>query len=378
LTAENASTIGLALQANGIAATRHVFWLLGPMTLIITYPKLGHEIVGWFFPIDPAPVKARVGAAVLRQMMRISGARLPAARAADVADPASLARWLRRERRGGGQLIVSTLASSAVRLANASGGDLEGIAFVVQGEPVTAARRESMERAGARVVVDYGSREVQTPGLSCGTPLAADDVHLFEDRYAVIQRQRLLEADGEKVPALHFSSISLPAPKILLNGDLGDYGHLERRGCGCLLGELGVTLHLSHIRSHEKLTSGGVTFEQGGLLRVIEDVLPARFGGTPLDYQLVEEDSPDGTSRLVLVVRPTVGRIDLAAVRAVFLEAVGRGGMVNKYQADLWRRAQTVHVKIGHPRVSGGGKVLPFHPLRSSVIHESAGQPDDG
>ena len=51
---------------------------------------------------------------------------------------------------------------------------------------------------------------------------------------------------------------------------------------------LGYTTHIHTIRSWEKLTSEGMTFCGHDLIRLIEEVLPARFGGRPTDYQFVE------------------------------------------------------------------------------------------
>ena len=56
------------------------------------------------------------------------------------------------------------------------------------------------------------------------------------------------------------------------------------------LAELGFTTHLHTVRSYEKLTSGGVMFMGSMLHELLEETLPARFGGSPLDYQLVEEE----------------------------------------------------------------------------------------
>lgn len=58
---------------------------------------------------------------------------------------------------------------------------------------------------------------------------------------------------------------------------------------------LGWTLHLHGIRSVEKLTAAGMTFLDSDVIRVLEEVLPGRFGGGPTHYQLVEEeDAEDG------------------------------------------------------------------------------------
>jgi hypothetical protein len=60
------------------------------------------------------------------------------------------------------------------------------------------------------------------------------------------------------------------------------------------------------------------------MLRIIEEVLPARFGGSALDYQLVEEEDENGFTRLTFVVSPSVGELDVNALIEVVLDEVSR------------------------------------------------------
>jgi hypothetical protein len=137
-----------------------------------------------------------------------------------------------------------------------------------------------------------------------------------------------------------------------------------RRDCGCSLGVLGLRTHLSEIRSFEKLTGEGVTFARANLERILEDALPARFGGTGLDYQLIEEEAGDGATRLVLRVAPSVGDVDEAAVRAVLLRELGRDGLVERHMTDDWRQVGTVRLSREPPLRTPAGKIMPFHPVR--------------
>jgi hypothetical protein len=79
---------------------------------------------------------------------------------------------------------------------------------------------------------------------------------------------------------------------VLLNLSLGDHARLERRACGCPLERLGWDTHLETIRSFEKLTAAGMNFLDVDVIRVLEEILPARFGGGPTDYQLQELITP--------------------------------------------------------------------------------------
>jgi hypothetical protein len=172
--------------------------------------------------------------------------------------------------------------------------------------------------------------------------------------------------DGPTVEALLYTSLLRWAPKILLNVESGDSAVLEQRACGCRMGELGLNQHISQIRSFEKLSGEGMTFARSSLLRVLEEVLPARFGGASTDYQVIEEEGERGVLRLVLIVSPTVGTVDEAALRQTFLDELGRDGRLAQYMATVWQRAGTVVVRRQPPMATRAGKILPFHLARVS------------
>ena len=96
-------------------------------------------------------------------------------------------------------------------------------------------------------------------------------------------------------------------------------------------------------------------------------MLPSAFGGSALDYQLVEEEAADSSTRLVLRVSPAVGDIDEPAIRSRLLEELGRGGIVDRNHAELLRRAGSVTVRREPPLATAAGKVLPFQILRRAV-----------
>jgi hypothetical protein len=181
----------------------------------------------------------------------------------------------------------------------------------------------------------------------------------------VTQRSRQVGAFNLAVDALLFTSLSTATRKILLNAEIGDYGALERRDCGCLLGATGLRLHLSGIRSFEKLTGEGVSFVSSNLIRILEEVLPAQFGGSSLDYQLVEEEREQGTFRLALLASPRLGSIDEHALRAAFLAELRRDGPAEAYFAQLWKQAGSVEVRRQLPIATAAGKIMPFHLVTS-------------
>jgi hypothetical protein len=121
------------------------------------------------------------------------------------------------------------------------------------------------------------------------------------------------------------------------------------------------------IRSFEKLTAEGMTFLDADVTRVLEDTLPARFGGSPADYQLVEDEGPDGRPRLRLLVHPAVGPVDPRAVAEAFLAALGPAGGAAGIMTQVWRDAGLVTVERDAPRTTMSGKVLHLHRARHGL-----------
>jgi hypothetical protein len=188
-------------------------------------------------------------------------------------------------------------------------------------------------------------------------------MHVFADRHAVIQRQRPLFENGPPVDALLLTTLTgdqFGPQKIALNVELGETGRLEERSCGCRLDALGLRTHLSEVRSFEKLSTEGTSFARGNVVQILEALLPSRFGGTAVDYQLVEEEVTGGSMLLVLRVHPGVGAVDEEAVRTTLLEALRSGGIVDEHHAEIVRRAESIVVKRLAPLATGAGKVLPF------------------
>ncbi len=143
--------------------------------------------------------------------------------------------------------------------------------------------------------------------------------------------------------------------------EVGDHGTLERRNSGCALGALGLRTHLSEIRSHEKLTGEGMTFACIRLIPLLDETLPARFGGAGIDYQVVEEEDSTGLLRLYLLVSPRVGPVDELEVKRIFLAELGGRGEPERYMAAIWALAGTVQVRRQVPIATPAGKIQPFH-----------------
>lgn len=121
-----------------------------------------------------------------------------------------------------------------------------------------------------------------------------------------------------------------------------------------------VHTHIRGVRSYRKLTTGGVTLVGTDVERILEKVLPERFGGTPFDYQLVETEDASGTGRIVLVVSPRLGTIDERAAVDEISKELGRVGRAERAAAGIWATAGTIRVVRSEPLWTSAGKFLPI------------------
>jgi hypothetical protein len=123
----------------------------------------------------------------------------------------------------------------------------------------------------------------------------------------------------------------------------------------------GLTLHLNRIRSYEKFTSEGMNYFYGDIFDFIERLLPSEFGGSPGDYQLVEEEDDKGQSRLTLVVDEKVSELNEAKLLSRLKERLSQGPKGNCFMTQFWEGAGTFRVLRKAPYSSGRGKILPLH-----------------
>src|SRR5207249_4403021 len=191
-----------------------------------------------------------------------------------------------------------------------------------------------------------------------------DDLHFFRDSHVLVQRSRPVREFGQSVEAFLITSLQPWPPKVALNLEIGDYGRVEQRACGCALGAIGLQDHIADIRSHEKLTGEGMTFVKSHLTKAVEDVLPRCFGGSSLDYQLLEEEDRNGILRVFLLASPALGPLDPAEIEQTFLAELAQGSQLDAHMARTWAQAGTIKVRREAPVVTKAGKVLPFHVVR--------------
>ncbi len=94
------------------------------------------------------------------------------------------------------------------------------------------------------------------------------------------------------------------------------------------------------------------------IIRILEEVLPGRFGGGPADYQLVEEEAEDGRPRLLILARPSVPDFDPGELAEVFLRALGSDTETRRVMALQIKEAGFIRIERRPPLAASSGKVL--------------------
>jgi hypothetical protein len=201
-------------------------------------------------------------------------------------------------------------------------------------------------------------------GEPCATARADDEMHVRDDLFGVIQPGHDVPPGSALSPTtLLLTSLRPRSVNVFINLSIGDQADLFPARCGCKLQHLGLNRQVAAVRSFEKLNAGGMTLLDSDVIRVLEEVLPARFGGGPLDYQLVEAVDGDGRGALRLVVDPAVGPLDPGALVDAFFAALAGDG-AERVRELLWRQGEMLHVERARPRLTAAGKVLHLHQER--------------
>jgi hypothetical protein len=352
----------LALASRGGERWRNAVWGMPSIGPLLWYSACGSPASRWFLTLDPTTPglhpRYRWSVRAIVWTGRLAGVPMPFPEHVSLNAPCRIARWMEQVLRAGETPHLFASPSAAVCLCRAArdvGIDVAGSRLTITGEPVTQARLEAIRLAGVDAMPDYGSADSGgSVGYGCLSPEAPDDIHVFSDLNALIQ------VDAHPFPkgALLMSSIRPTVPFVFLNVSMGDRATIAHRRCGCPMESLGWVTHIHTIRSYEKLTAGGMTFEDTDVVRILEEVLPRRFGGGPTDYQLVEEMADDSQPRLRLLVHPAVAVDDPAAVSDLFLDALGAGSGTRRVMALQWRQAGFLSVERKAPFATPSGKTL--------------------
>jgi hypothetical protein len=295
---------------------------------------------------------------------RWNGATVPSPRYLPHNDFRGVARYLAELKRQGRDRILDTMVSQGVRVAAAAREhrlDIAGTVFLVAGEALTDAKRAVIEEAGCTALPCYLVSEIGFVGMACREMNKDNCVHMMDAHYAVISRRRKAPLCDLELDSLLFTTLASFLPFVLINAEMDDSGEIGPAPCDCPLSRLGYRRQIRNIFSYGKLTGQGTTLLSGDLLRILERTLPARFGGSPTDYQLVEIEGGSQTA-IELRVHPRLNTAPAEEIKGFFLGEIKQmwGGALTGRE---WTQTEGFRVVHGEPYMTRSGKVLPLHLL---------------
>ena len=340
---------------------------------ILIFARYRDVPLKWFAPFSGQYVKPtlkhRLTTWYTIMAGRLWGVPIPRPEPVSLDQAATIARWAAEMIAAHGECLIVTHVSRAMRIgmaASEEGLDLSNLTILAGGEPPSPAKVKVITDTGARWIPQYFFTEAGAVGLGCGNPQDENDLHFLKDGLALIQYPRRVAGTEITVDAFNFTTLLPTAPKLLLNVESDDYGVVERRSCGCLFEAHGFVEHLRHIRSFGKLTGEGITLVGSEMLHILEEVLPAHFGGSTLDYQLWEEEDELGFTRLSLLVSPRIQIQDEEQVIETVMEALKQSSVAAHIASEFWKQAKTLKLKRRKPVWTARGKFMPIRVMKSS------------
>ncbi len=368
--------VGVFLEAHDLLAHHHAGYepmltgVSAGIQFLLMMGRLGVSIERWF--ARPVPFDNWLEGAYFRitahELALVGswfgpGFARPEVVAAE--DLVRIVQWVEDSWRDDRLTCIRTVASNASRIARVAieaGRSLAGCTFVASGEPLTTAKSRVIQQAGAKVTVVWGYEPGPVHvGLGCANPAHGDEMHVLQHTLAVIEHpEPIVEAGGEAIRPLLFTTLYPTAAKLQLNVSNGDHAVLSERACGCALHEAGLTLHVHNVGSFEKLTSEGLAYSYDDLFELLETTLPDAFGGGTGDYQLLEEEGARGQTHITLLVDPAVGPIDETRLLERLGAELAKGSRGNRFMVGVWKQAETLRLRREPPIASSRGKVLPL------------------
>jgi hypothetical protein len=369
----------LMLETAGAVHGPLITWLPGfpsgsGFFLWLGLTHIGRPPLRWFAMYDPrrhsVTSRQRAMLPLAAALARRRGLHMPMPEYTPLSNAAAVVDGLLDARRAHGQCALITTPSAAVRVASSArqaGRSLENIRMLVGSEPLTPGKAEEIRRAGATVHARYIFTEGGAAGTGCGHPAAPDDMHFMADSFALILHHRSREEVGH-LDTYMLTSLLHYAPKVMLNVESDDFGDFGTRRCGCPLDDLGLHQHLAYVRSFTKLTGEGAKVLGTDCVRILEEVLPREFGGSSVDYQLLEEEDEEHVTRLFLVISPEVGPIDERRALERFVQELLKVPFSGT--PGTWFQDQTIRVVRRAPVETTGGKLLPFHTQALATVRD--------
>jgi hypothetical protein len=368
-----ASSFALLFDELGIHNGPVAMWLpilpgSAGINFLLRCIKIGITPAKWFSHTDMSTIKMthkdKFAMHFIHYMGRIFGKPLPNPELVNINDAHIVCNWLAEMLAANSTVTIVTYPSSAIRICIAAKNmniNLNGCIFILTGEPITPAKSAKIKLVGGQIIPWYGVTEVGTIGLGCISSNNTDEVHLFDEIITAIQYKRRVEHSDLDVNSMLFTSLLPCAPKVLLNVEFGDSGKIENSKCDSEYSNHAHHKHISCIRSFEKMTGEGMTLFGSEIEKLLEETLPAVFGGESIDYQLTEEENADGFTRYKLLINPRLNKTDTNIVKDVVLSEIKKMDKAKNLLYDIWSKADVFDVSYEKPVATARGKIYPFY-----------------
>lgn len=280
-----------------------------------------------------------------------------------------VAEYIARRQQDGKRCVLRGPVSQVTRVASvalSTGLDLSGVIVLVGGEVLTSTKRQVIESTGARVFPAYGMHELGAIGRACSQMTTGNSVHFRKDSLALVTRPYLSSDAGSQTSLLIFTTLLPFTPLFLINAEMRETGVIKKAECDCAFTRLGLNQLITNIVPVSKVTVQGMTLLVSDLAKILEEMLPARFGGNPGDYQLVEREAVDQSYVELRISARVV--CDPSNVKEYFLKTLGCivGGSL---AARHWRHADAIAVLLAEPLETHTGKI---HSVRLLRYEEAA------
>jgi hypothetical protein len=299
---------------------------------------------------------------------KLLGLRVPYPTYLEQNDFLPAAQYIKKRLDAGDQAGMNGFVSAIARVAEAAlsnGLDLTGCSALTGGEALTDAKRQLIESAGIKVYSSYATTDFGGIGMPCSQMSTMNCGHVMKHAIALVSRTQKSAWNDTHVNSLYATSLLPIASRIFINAEIGDTGIIEKATCDCSFSKLGFDLQVRDVAAIRMVTAQGVTIEITELIPLLEEKLPARFGGHSGDYQLCEAEAGSQTE-IVLRIRPGVSAAPPNDILKHFLDEVKRvyGGSLS---VSSWLHSEGIRAEVVSPVLAATGKFRAVRLLGAST-----------
>jgi len=120
-----------------------------------------------------------------------------------------------------------------------------------------------------------------------------------------------------------------------------------------------MNVHVSEVRSYDKLTGEGMTLLGSELDETVGEMIE-NAGGGPDDYQFWETQDSRGLNKLIIAISPDIRNLKEKDFIDAILKKLNSKDIGSNIASQIWRQADTLQVVRAYPKLTKGHKMLPI------------------